>query len=377
MNEAKNKEILKKVNELIQLAGKNKNVLEHDKIVDYLKEFHLNDAQIENVENYLVEHKVDVLDTGDSEDEVSEEADDGDLSDEEDDEDDRERPVLSDSSDAGTNDSVRMYLKEIGQYPLLSQEEETALAKRISEGDEEAKKELINANLRLVVSIAKKYVGHGMSLLDLIQEGNLGLMKAAEKFDYTKGYKFSTYATWWIRQSITRALADQSRTIRVPVHMNESIGRYRKTTKELTQKLGRDPSREEVADAMGIKPEQVDKIWKYSQEALSLDTPVGDEDDSKLGDFVKDDEVEDPEKSAETESMKEEIDKVLDSLTDREREVLELRYGLKDGRTRTLEEIGKEFGVTRERIRQIESKALRKLKQPTKSHDLRDLMDGE
>lgn len=376
MDKEENKKILEKVKELMKLAGKNKNVLEHDQVVDYLKDFHLNDAQIENVEDYLTKHKVDVLNTSSVPDE---EPDDDELAEEEEEAEEEEgaETNLSASDNVSTNDSVRMYLKEIGQYPLLSSDEEIALAKRISKGDEEAKNELVNANLRLVVSIAKKYVGHGMSFLDLIQEGNIGLMKAAEKFDYTKGYKFSTYATWWIRQSITRALADQSRTIRVPVHMNESIGKYRRTVKDLTQKLGRDPSREEVAEAMGIKPEQVDKIWKYSQEALSLDTPVGDEDDSRLGDFVKDDEVEDPEESAETESMKEEINNALDTLTDREREVLELRFGLKDGRSRTLEEVGKEFGVTRERIRQIESKALRKLKHPTRSHNLRDLMDNE
>lgn len=281
------------------------------------------------------------------------------------------------AEEVSADDSVRMYMREIGQYPLLSADEEVELAKKIAQGDKEAKQKLIDSNLRLVVSIAKRYAGHGTSLLDLIQEGNLGLMKAADKFDYTMGNKFSTYATWWIRQSITRALADQSRTIRVPVHMNENIGKYRRTVKELTQKLDRDPTREEVAEAMHISPEQVDKIWEYSQEAVSLDTPVGDENDANLGDFVKDDEAEDPERSAETEGMKEAINNALDTLTDREREVLELRFGLKDGRSRTLEEVGKQFGVTRERIRQIESKALRKLKHPTRSRNLRDFVEED
>lgn len=283
----------------------------------------------------------------------------------------------SEAEEVSADDSVRMYMREIGQYPLLSADEEVELAKKIAQGDKEAKQKLIDSNLRLVVSIAKRYAGHGTSLLDLIQEGNLGLMKAADKFDYTMGNKFSTYATWWIRQSITRALADQSRTIRVPVHMNENIGKYRRTVKELTQKLDRDPTREEVAEAMHISPEQVDKIWEYSQEAVSLDTPVGDENDANLGDFVKDDEAEDPERSAETEGMKEAINNALDTLTDREREVLELRFGLKDGRSRTLEEVGKQFGVTRERIRQIESKALRKLKHPTRSRNLRDFVEED
>lgn len=380
MDKTDNKKLLEKVNQLIKTAGKNKNVLEHNDVVDALKDFHLDEDQIENVEDYLEEHHVDVLNTESDSEEAAEDAelseDEEEENDEEVDGEDQEETDVPSSTAIGTSDSVRMYLKEISQYPLLSADEEVALAKRISEGDEEAKKELVNANLRLVVSIAKKYVGHGLSLLDLIQEGNLGLMKAAEKFDYTKGYKFSTYATWWIRQSITRAIADQSRTIRVPVHMNENIGRYRRTVKELTQKLNRDPSREEVADAMGITPEQVDKIWKYSQETVSLDSPVGDEGDSELGDFVKDDEVEDPEQSAVTESMKEEIDHALDTLTDREREVLELRFGLKDGQTHTLEEVGQKMGVTRERIRQIEAKALKKLKRPTRSHHLENLVDG-
>lgn len=276
-------------------------------------------------------------------------------------------------ADVSTDDSVRMYMKEIAQYPLLSADEELALAKRISEGDEEAKQELINANLRLVVSIAKKYTGHGISLLDLIQEGNLGLMKAVDRFDYTKGNRFSTYATWWIRQSITRALADQSQTIRVPVHLSENIGRYRKKVKELTQTLGRDPSREEVADAMGISPEKVDELWKYSQDTVSLDSPVGEENDSELGDFVKDDKTEDPEEVVEDENVREEVDDALDILTDKEREVIELRFGLRDGRTRTLEEVGQKLGLTRERIRQIEAKALKKLKQSKGRHDLSSL----
>ncbi|MBC7342772.1 MAG: RNA polymerase sigma factor RpoD [Clostridia bacterium] len=273
------------------------------------------------------------------------------------------------------DDPVRMYLKEIGRVPLLTAEEEVELAKRMEQGDEEAKRRLVEANLRLVVSIAKRYVGRGMLFLDLIQEGNLGLIKAVEKFDYRKGYKFSTYATWWIRQSITRAIADQARTIRIPVHMVETINKLVRVQRELLQELGRDPTPEEIAQEMDIPEDRVREIMKIAQEPVSLETPIGEEEDSHLGDFIEDEEALAPPEAASTTLLKEQLEEVLDSLTPREEKVLRLRFGLDDGRSRTLEEVGQEFGVTRERIRQIEAKALRKLRHPSRSKKLKDYLE--
>lgn len=283
---------------------------------------------------------------------------------------------FANSSQAKINDPVKMYLKEIGRVDLLNPEDEPEIARRIQEGDEEAKKILIAANLRLVVSIAKKYVGRGMLFLDLIQEGNMGLVKAVEKFDYTKGFKFSTYATWWIRQAITRAIADQARTIRIPVHMVETINKLTRIQRQLVQDLGRDPTAEEIAEKMeGITPEKVREIQKIALEPVSLETPIGEEDDSHLGDFLEDENAMSPDEYANNQLLKDEINLVLQGLTDREDKVLRLRFGLYDGRTRTLEEVGREFNVTRERIRQIEAKALRKLKHPTRSKRLKDFVD--
>ena len=273
------------------------------------------------------------------------------------------------------DDPVRMYLKEIGRVPLLSADEEIALAKRMESGDEAAQKELAEANLRLVVSIAKRYVGRGMLFLDLIQEGNLGLIKAVEKFDYNKGYKFSTYATWWIRQAITRAIADQARTIRIPVHMVETINKLVRISRQLLQQLGREPSPEEIAAAMEISVERVREIMKIAQEPVSLETPIGEEEDSHLGDFIEDQDAPAPAEAASFMLLKEQLEEVLDTLTEREERVLRLRFGLDDGRARTLEEVGQNFGVTRERIRQIEAKALRKLRHPSRSRKLKDFLD--
>ena len=274
-----------------------------------------------------------------------------------------------------TDDPVRMYLKEIGKVALLTPEEEVALAARMSEGDEEAKRRMAEANLRLVVSIAKRYVGRGMLFLDLIQEGNLGLIKAVEKFDYTKGYKFSTYATWWIRQAITRAIADQARTIRIPVHMVETINKVIRVSRQLLQELGHDPSAEEIAEEMNLPVDKVREILKIAQEPVSLETPIGEEEDSHLGDFIEDEGASEPSEAASFTLLKEQLMNVLDTLTPREKKVLELRFGIIDGRTRTLEEVGKEFNVTRERIRQIEAKALRKLRHPSRSKKLRDFLN--
>jgi RNA polymerase primary sigma factor len=279
------------------------------------------------------------------------------------------------STDSATSDSVRMYLKEIGRVELLSAEEEVELARRIEQGDKDAKRRLAEANLRLVVSIARKYAGRGLMFLDLIQEGNMGLMKAVEKFDHKKGFKFSTYATWWIRQAISRAIADQARTIRIPVHMVETINKYIRVSRQLHQDLGREPIPEEIAREMGLTPEKVREIMKIAQEPISLETPVGEENDSSLGDFIEDHEVMAPADAASYEMLKEQISEVLDTLTEREESVLRLRFGLDDGRSRTLEEVGKVFGVTRERIRQIEAKALRKLRHPSRSKQLKDFME--
>ena len=285
-----------------------------------------------------------------------------------------EAEIIADSN-YSTDDPVRMYLKEIGKVPLLTAEEEIELATRMSEGDEEAKRRMAEANLRLVVSIAKRYVGRGMLFLDLIQEGNLGLIKAVEKFDYTKGYKFSTYATWWIRQAITRAIADQARTIRIPVHMVETINKVIRVSRQLLQELGHDPSAEEIAKEMGMPVDKVRDILKIAQEPVSLETPIGEEEDSHLGDFIPDEDASEPSEAASFSLLKEQLMEVLDTLTPREKKVLELRFGIVDGRTRTLEEVGKEFNVTRERIRQIEAKALRKLRHPSRSRKLKDFLN--
>ena len=283
---------------------------------------------------------------------------------------------LDDSiSDVSMNDSVRMYLKEMGKYPLMTAEQEVECAKRIEAGDMSAKDELAEANLRLVVSIAKKYVGRGMSFLDLIQEGNIGLMKAVERFDYRKGYKFSTYATWWIKQAITRAIADQARTIRIPVHMVDTINKVMRAQRDLLNELGREPEPEEVAKELNLTVEKVNEVMKLAQEPVSLETPIGEEEDSHLGDFIQDDNVPVPAEAAAQTLLKEQLDEVLDTLTEREQKVLRLRFGMNDGRARTLEEVGKEFDVTRERIRQIEAKALRKLRHPSRSRKLRDYLD--
>ena len=292
------------------------------------------------------------------------------------DEDEREKELFEQAlSDIGLDDPVKMYLKDIGRVPLLSGDDEIELARKMQEGDEAAKKRLSEANLRLVVSIAKRYVGRGMLFLDLIQEGNLGLMKAVEKFDYQKGFKFSTYATWWIRQSITRAIADQARTIRIPVHMVETINRLTRASRMLLQELGREPTPEEIAQAMDIEVEKVREIQKIAQDPVSLETPIGEEEDSHLGDFIEDDKTQTPGDSVAFIMLKEQLLGVLDTLTPREEKVLRLRYGIDDGKPRTLEEVGKEFNVTRERIRQIEAKALRKLRHPSRSKKLRDFLD--
>ena len=288
---------------------------------------------------------------------------------------DEPEALPEDVENARLDDPVRMYLKEIGRIKLLSPEEEQEIAKKMAEGDEDARKRMSEANLRLVVSIAKRYVGRGMQLLDLIQEGNLGLMKAVEKFDYTKGYKFSTYATWWIRQSITRAIADQARTIRIPVHMVETINKTIRVSRQLLQELGHDPSAEEIAAEMDMPVEKVRDILKIAQEPVSLETPIGEEEDSKLGDFLPDEDASEPSEAASFSLLREQLEEVLDTLAPREKKVLELRFGIVDGRTRTLEEVGKEFNVTRERIRQIEAKALRKLRHPSRSKKLRDFLN--
>jgi len=282
---------------------------------------------------------------------------------------------LGELEDLPLSDPVRMYLREIGKIPLLTPEEEVELAKRVEEGDPEAKAKLIEANLRLVVSIAKKYIGRGMLFLDLIQEGNLGLIRAVEKFDYRKGFKFSTYATWWIRQAITRAIADQARTIRIPVHMVETINKLIRVSRQLVQQLGREPTAEEIAAEMGIAPEKVEEIHRIAQEPVSLETPIGEEEDSELGDFLEDKDIPSPEEAAAQQLLREQLEEMLEELTDREREVLRLRFGLEDGHPYTLEEVGRRFGVTRERIRQIEAKALRKLRHPSRSKKLRDYLD--
>ncbi|WP_294351155.1 RNA polymerase sigma factor RpoD [uncultured Clostridium sp.] len=338
--------------------GKKNGTLTYKEIMDEIEHIDLGPEQIEKIYEVLESMGIEVLgDAPDHDVEEDEELD------------------LTVPEGIAIDDPVRMYLKEIGKVPLLTSEEEIALAQRLEAGDQYAKKKLAEANLRLVVSIAKRYVGRGMLFLDLIQEGNLGLIKAVEKFDYTKGYKFSTYATWWIRQAITRAIADQARTIRIPVHMVETINKLIRVQRQLLQELGRDPFPEEISKVMDLPVEKVREIQKIAQEPVSLETPIGEEEDSHLGDFIPDDEAPAPAEAAAFTMLKEQLINVLDTLTPREEKVLRLRFGLDDGRARTLEEVGKEFNVTRERIRQIEAKALRKLRHPSRSKKLKDYLD--
>jgi len=359
-----------KIIELLNHAKKKKNVLDYQEINDFFAEMQLEEEQFDRILETLERNNVDVLRITED-DEVDQEE----IILTEEDEVDVENIDLTVPDGISIEDPVRMYLKEIGKVPLLSAEEEIELAKLMEIGDPDAKKRLAEANLRLVVSIAKRYVGRGMLFLDLIQEGNLGLIKAVEKFDYRKGYKFSTYATWWIRQAITRAIADQARTIRIPVHMVETINKLIRVSRQLLQELGREPAPEEIAEEMNMPVERVREILKISQEPVSLETPIGEEEDSHLGDFIQDDNVPIPADAAAFTLLKEQLVEVLGTLTEREQKVLRLRFGLDDGRARTLEEVGKEFNVTRERIRQIEAKALRKLRHPSRSRKLKDYLD--
>ena len=364
-----------KLVELLELAKKKKNVLEYQEISDFFKDQPLEVEQMEKVLDFLEASGVDVLRISGNDEELilDDDADIEKMDDEE--EIELDKIDLSVPEGVSIEDPVRMYLKEIGKVSLLTADEEIELAKRMEQGDEEAKKRLAEANLRLVVSIAKRYVGRGMLFLDLIQEGNLGLIKAVEKFDYRKGYKFSTYATWWIRQAITRAIADQARTIRIPVHMVETINKLIRVSRQLLQELGREPTPEEIAEEMKMPVDRVREILKISQEPVSLETPIGEEEDSHLGDFIQEDNVPVPADAAAFTLLKEQLIEVLGTLTEREQKVLRLRFGLDDGRARTLEEVGKEFNVTRERIRQIEAKALRKLRHPSRSRKLKDYLD--
>ncbi len=360
-----------KVKDLLALARKKKNVLEYQEVIDFFAGMPLEEEQFDRVLDALEASNVDVLRMTDSDDDLGEEP----LILGEEEDFDVDNLDLSIPEGISLEDPVRMYLKEIGKVPLLSAEEEIELAQRMENGDQEAKKRLAEANLRLVVSIAKRYVGRGMLFLDLIQEGNLGLIKAVEKFDYRKGYKFSTYATWWIRQAITRAIADQARTIRIPVHMVETINKLIRVSRQLLQELGREPTPEEISAEMDMPVDRVREILKISQEPVSLETPIGEEEDSHLGDFIQDDNMPVPADAASFTLLKEQLGEVLGTLTEREQKVLRLRFGLDDGRARTLEEVGKEFNVTRERIRQIEAKALRKLRHPSRSRKLKDYLD--
>ena len=349
-----------KMKGLMALAKKKKRILDNKDIEEQLSDIELDQEQIDKVYDYLESQGIDVVSNIELEEENPE---------------DKELDLTIAENSINIDDHVRMYLKEIGKVALLSGDEEIELAKRIENGDEEAKRRLAEANLRLVVSIAKKYVGRGMLFLDLIQEGNLGLLKAVEKFDYRKGYKFSTYATWWIRQAITRAIADQARTIRIPVHMVETINKLIRVSRQLLQELGREPTDDELAAEMQMPVEKVRETRKIAQEPVSLETPIGEEEDSHLGDFIPDEDALAPAEAAAYSLLKDQIEEVLGSLNEREQKVLKLRFGLEDGRARTLEEVGKEFDVTRERIRQIEAKALRKLRHPSRSKKLRDYLD--
>ncbi|UOQ42495.1 RNA polymerase sigma factor RpoD [Halobacillus salinarum] len=363
--ENENELTLEQAKDQVLEIGKKRGVLAYEEVAEKLSSFELDSDQMDEFYEHLNDQGVEVI--GDSDQDPSmqqlNKEEEFDLND------------LSVPPGVKINDPVRMYLKEIGRVNLLSAKDEISLAQRIENGDEAAKRELAEANLRLVVSIAKRYVGRGMLFLDLIQEGNMGLIKAVEKFDYRKGYKFSTYATWWIRQAITRAIADQARTIRIPVHMVETINKLIRVQRQLLQDLGREPTPEEIAQDMELTPDKVREILKIAQEPVSLETPIGEEDDSHLGDFIEDQEATSPSDHAAYELLKEQLEDVLDTLTDREENVLRLRFGLDDGRTRTLEEVGKVFGVTRERIRQIEAKALRKLRHPSRSKRLKDFME--
>ena len=364
-----------KLVELLELAKKKKNVLEYQEINDFFKDQPLGVEQMEKVFDFLEASGVDVLRITDSNaDDMILDDDDADIDKLDEEEIELDKIDLSVPEGVSIEDPVRMYLKEIGKVPLLSAEEEIELAKRMENGDEAAKKRLAEANLRLVVSIAKRYTGRGMSFLDLVQEGNLGLIKGVEKFDYTKGYKLSTYATWWIRQSVTRALADPARTIRVPVHMVETINKMSKMQRKLTLELGYEPSVAELAKALDMSEDKVMEIMQIAREPASLETPIGEEDDSNLGDFVADVNTVTPEGNVESVMLRDHIDALLGDLKERERQVIELRFGLRDGHPRTLEEVGKEFNVTRERIRQIEAKALRKLRNPVRSKRIRDFL---
>ena len=350
-----------KVRELLD-AGKAKGVLTYKEIMDSLEELELDQEQIEKIYEHLEEMNIDVVEEVDVPEDINEEIA-------------EIESTLAAVEGVNIDDPVRMYLKEIGKVPLLSANEEVDIARRMAEGDPEAKQQLAEANLRLVVSIAKRYVGRGMLFLDLIQEGNLGLIKAVEKFDYRKGYKFSTYATWWIRQAITRAIADQARTIRIPVHMVETINKLIRVNRQLVQEYGRDPRPDEIAREMGVSEDKVREIIKIAQEPVSLEMPIGEEDDSHLGDFIEDQDAPAPAEAVAVTLLKEQLMDVLNSLTAREAKVLRLRYGLDDGKARTLAEVGKEFNVTRERIRQIEAKALRKLRHPSRSKRLKDFLE--
>ncbi len=363
-----------KLSKLLELAKSKKNVLDEKEVLDAFAGEELTPEKLDRIYDFLDKKHVDVLKMSNDDDmdpDLFSEDEDADPEDEI----DVEHIDLSVPEGIGVDDPVRMYLKEIGKVPLLSPDEEIELAQKIELGDEEAKKKLAESNLRLVVSIAKRYAGRGMQLLDLIQEGNLGLIKAVEKFDYRKGYKFSTYATWWIRQAITRAIADQARTIRIPVHMVETINRLVRTQRQLVQKLGREATPEELAKELDMPVERVREIMKISQDPVSLETPIGEEEDSHLGDFIQDNNVEVPADAATYTLLHEQLMDVLSTLTEREQKVLRLRFGLDDGRPRTLEEVGRQFNVTRERIRQIEAKALRKLRHPSRSKILKDYLD--
>ena len=374
MDELQQEQFTKALLGLVDLAKTKKNVLQYGEINDAFKGLELTEDKMDLVLEYLEKQKIDIVNAEvgvDNAEDLILDNDDIILDDED------EVEIIDDVDvleGVSTEDPVRMYLKEIGNVPLLTTEQEVELAKRVEAGDEEAKKQLTEANLRLVVSIAKKYVGRGMPFLDLIQEGNMGLMKAVDKFDYTKGYNFSTYATWWIRQAITRGIADTGRTIRVPVHMVETINKTLRMTRTLLQELGREPTPEEVAERLNVSVSRVREVLKISRDPVSLDTPIGEEDDSHLGDFIEDDSALSPADSAAFSMLRAELATALESLTDRERQVVKLRFGLEDGRARTLEEVGKEFNVTRERIRQIEAKALRKLRHPSRSKRLKDFL---